>query len=150
MPEYRLSIRGPGLTANIDLGRAVKNLELAQRWLTAQVAGDCMEYVPFRNGGGGLRGSITYPKGLEGGVIEWNTPYAHYLYVGEVYVNPKYKRAGWQDNYGVWHGYKGPKVPSGRAIEYHTPGTGDHWYERAKAAHLGDWVNGVKRIVGAQ
>lgn len=126
---------------NIDMSRIEGNLERAQDALDQQVLNDCTEYVPFRQGA--LRGSghITEP-----GEIEWNTPYAHYQYMGEVYgPNIPITDAG-----GNITGYWSPKKknPTGKPLHYHEPGTGDHWCERAKKTHLREWTELVKREAG--
>lgn len=143
---YSIRLRGPDTELVLSSGRIDKNLRLAQKWLTQQVANDCDEFIPFRNGG--LRSSLTFPEGLEGGILEYNTPYAHYQYMGEVYVNPRYNASGYQTADGVWHGWKGPKVPSGRHLKYYEPNTGDHWFDKARQKYGNDWINGVRRIVG--
>ena len=129
---------------NISLARFRRNLPEAQRWLTSQVAADCTNFIPFRNGT--LRSSVMFPEGLDGGQIEWNTPYAHYMYEGEVYINPKHNASGFIGADGMWHGWKGKKVPSGKPLSYYTAGTGDHWFDRAYEAYGDSWIEGVKKI----
>jgi len=142
---HHIRVAGPyGGEVSLDLSRLARNITDAQIWLTTQVAADCTNFVPFQNGT--LRGSLTYPNGLDGGQLEWNTPYAHYLYEGEVYINPKYCASGFIGEDGLWHGWRGPKVPSGRPITYHTEGTGDHWFEKAKQEYGAEWIAGAKRI----
>lgn len=95
-----------------------------------------MPLVPFRQGA--LRSSIWYPDGLDGGEIEWNTPYAHYLYEGEIYgPNIPIK-----DGEGNLIGFFSPpkKEPTGRPLTYHTPGTTDHWFEVAREQHRQEWA----------
>ena len=58
-----------GTEININLSRFRRNLPEAQRWLTSQVAADCTNFIPFRNGT--LRSSVTFPEGLDGGQIEY-------------------------------------------------------------------------------
>ena len=129
------------LEINIDTGRIEKNLERAQDALDQKVLGDCTQYVPFRQGA--LRGSghITKP-----GEIEWNTPYAHYQYMGELY-GPNIPIG---DAEGNITGFWSPPVkhPEGRPLHYYEPGTGDHWFERAKKTHLNEWIHEVKKEVG--
>lgn len=132
---------GPGFSFDVDISRFAHNLDAAQRWLVMQVAADCLNFIPFQNGT--LRSSLTHPDEK---TIEWNTPYAHYQYMGEVYVNPKTGKSGYQDKDGIWHGWRGAKVPSGRPITYHTAGTGDHWFEKAAHSYGDEWIRGVKRI----
>lgn len=109
-----------------------------------QVVADCDPLIPFQQGA--LRNSVNYPQGIYGGEIEYNTPYAHYQYEGIVYgPNIPIRDAG--GNITGW--YSPPsKNPTGRPLTYHTAGTGDHWFEKAKAQHGDDWVRLVKRTAG--
>ena len=116
----------------------------AQKLLNMQVVADCDPLIPFQQGA--LRNSVNYPQGIYGGEIEYNTPYAHYMYEGEVYgPNIPIRDAG--GNITGW--FSPPKKhPTGRPLQYHTEGTGDHWFEKAKEQHGDDWVRLVKRTAG--
>lgn len=135
-----------GVVLDVDLSRFARHLAEAKTWLNTQIVADSSQFVPFRNGT--LRSSVTFPDGVDGDVIEWNTPYAHYQYEGVVYVNPKYGASGFIGKDGLWHGWRGAKVTTARRLNYHTRGTGDHWIQRAKEAYGESWVRGVKRIAG--
>lgn len=141
----KIRIHGAGTDINIDVTGLQRNLKAAQKWLTGQVASDCANYIPFRQGT--LRESICYPDGLEGGIIEWNTPYAHYMYQGIKYVNPNTGKSGYVGKDGMWHGWPGEKIPTSEKLNYYTEGTGDHWVDRAAADHLQDWIDGVIKIM---
>ena len=134
--------------ADIPVDALTERVKAADTWLAHEVAANASQFVPFRQGT--LRGSYLVGEDSQGMYVSWNTPYAHYLYEGEVYINPRYGRAGWQDEYGDWHGYKGAKVPSGRRIQYHTGGTGDHWVDRAEAAYAQHWTDGYAKIIGGK
>ena len=67
----------------LDTSRIDDNLLEAQKLLNMQVVADSAPFVPFRQGA--LRNSVRYPDGVYGGTIEYDTPYAHYLYKGIVY-----------------------------------------------------------------
>lgn len=132
----------------IDTKRIDKNLREAQKLLNEQIVADCDTLIPFQQGA--LRDSVNYPQGVYGGEIEWNTPYAHYQYMGEVY-GPNIPI---RDSSGNLTGYFSPpkkkKNPTGRPLHYHPEGTerGDHWFEKAKQQHKDDWVKLVKETVG--
>ena len=133
---------------NVDIelntSRLDENLKEAQRLLNMQVAADCDPLIPFR--GGALRGSLRYPEGIEGGVIEWNTPYAHYQYMGEVY-GPNIPIRDAEGNITGW--FSPPsKEPTGRPLTYQQPGTTSKWFEVAKEQHKEDWVRLVQETVG--
>ena len=125
----------------VDTKRIDSAIERAQNKLDERVLGDCTPYVAKL--GGHLRdvGHISEP-----GAIEWDTVYAHYQYTGEVY-GPNIPI---MDDYGNITGWWSPpnKYPTGRPLHYHEPGTGDHWFERAKQEHGQQWIDLVKREVG--
>ena len=95
----------------------------------------CEPYVPKKSGA--LRASMhAYPQ-----TVRWETPYAHYQYMGEVYGpnHPIIRQGtivGWYSTPGM------PKHPTGRELGipgewkgwrfgYTTPGTKHHWFEEA-------------------
>lgn len=119
-------------------------LRKAQQNLNMRIVADTDKYVPFKQGA--LRGSVRYPEGTAGGLIEYNTPYAHYLYEGEVY-GPNIPMFDIEHNL---IGFFSPpsKTPTGRPLAYHEPGTGDHWFEKSKQANLNNWIKVVKDAIG--
>lgn len=128
----------------IDTKRIDNNIRTAQRLLNEQIVADCDPLIPFQQGA--LRNSVNYPQGIYGGEIEYNTPYAHYQYEGIVY-GPNYPIRDAQGNITGW--YSPPKKnQTGRKLTYHTPGTTDHFFEKAKEQHGKEWVKLVKETVG--
>lgn len=126
----------------LDTGRLEKNIKEAQKKLNMQVAADCDIHIPFQQGA--LRGSIDYPHGIYGGEISWGgashgVPYAHYQYEGELYLT---------EDGRSWANKNERKFPTGIPLIQHTPGTSDHWFERAKEQNLNQWVDLVKRTAG--
>ena len=122
---------------HIDTSRIDNNIRNAQKVLNMQVVADCDEYIPMQQGA--LRGSVNYPDGIYGGEIAWNTPYAHYQYMGELYLTED----------GRSFAFRGErKYPTGLPLQQHHPGTADHWFDRAKQAHCEQWIDLVKREVG--
>lgn len=64
--------------------------------------------------------------------IEYNSRYAHYIYTGEVYVDPIYKVGGFYNSeYGWWSRPGVEKIPSRRSFaDFNTntnPNATDHW-----------------------
>ena len=106
----------------------------AQKKLDILVLKDCTSYVPFANGQLKSSGHI-----VEDGIIEWNTPYAHYMYMGELYLAA---------NGSSWARKYEKKYPSGERLNYHEQNTGAKWFEVAKQAHGAEWISTVKRIAG--
>lgn len=119
---------------HIDTKRIDDNLRRAQDMLDQKVLNDMMEYIPFQQGA--LRGATHI---IEPGLISTDTPYAHYQYAGELYL---------AENGSSWARKGEKKYPSGQSLHYNTPGTGDHWFERAKQTHGQEWVDLVKREAG--
>ena len=110
-------------------------------------ANTCMKhmdrFVPMEVIGihrGALRGSAHVEQNGEEMDIVYNTPYAHYMYEGKVYVDPLYKVAAFpirngkisfDPKDGEIEGFVSrknvTKIPTNRDLKYHTPGTGPHW-----------------------
>lgn len=121
----------------LDTERLEGNIREAQKKLNMQVAADCDTHIPFQQGA--LRGSQRYPQGIYGGELSWDTPYAHYQYEGELYLT----RDG-----RSWANKNEKKYPTGIPLVQHTPGTSDHWFEKAKEQNKEHWVDLVKRTAG--
>ena len=121
----------------MDTSRLDKNIREAQRKLNEQIVADCDTYVPFQQGA--LRGSVRFPEGLYGGQIEWDSPYAHYQYQGELYLT--------EDGRSYAHKNE-QKFPTGTPLEQHMSGTKEKWFEEAKLRNKEQWVNLVKRTAG--
>lgn len=142
----RINSHVGGVHIKLDTKRIDGNLKEAQKKLNMQIVADCEPYVPFRQGA--LRSSVRFPQGIDGGEIQYNTPYAHYLYIGEIY-GPNIPIKDAQGNIIGWQSPP-KKSPIGRRLQYHAPGTTDHWFEEAKRNHLRDWVQLVKRTAGEE
>lgn len=142
----RISTTIGNVGIRIDTQRLDRNLAEAQKLLNMQIAADCDPLIPFRQGA--LRNSINYPQGIYGGEIEWNTPYANYQYVGEVY-GPNIPRFDSEGHLIGWYSPKGKKKhPTGRKLEQHTDGTTAEWFEVAKKQHGKDWERLVRETAG--
>ncbi len=64
--------------------------------------------------------------------IWYKEPYAHYIYMGEKYVDPEYNVGGfYSSDFGWWSRPGIKKVPSGEMLQFKTSGTSDHWDEKA-------------------
>lgn len=114
-----------------------RRLKRAQAKLNLQIVADSDPFTPFDQGG--LRGSVRYPQGVAGNLIEYDTPYAHYQWEGIVYGPniPIYDDSG---NVTGWFSPPGKKKkPTGAVLQYHTKGTGDHWTDKAKEKHMKEW-----------
>lgn len=137
------------INIQISSDRIMRNVLKAQEYLDQQVLNDCEQYIPYRNDG--LRESGNTNTVVGSGVVQWKTPYAHYQYEGIKYVDPvSHASQSYVPNVGYRSRQYVRKVPSGEPLQYHTEGTGDHWFETAKAANGKEWIQNVKKIAGGK
>lgn len=125
------------INIRIDSKRIDDNIRNAQKLLNEQIIADCDPYIPLQQGA--LRNSAYYPDGVYGGEVAWNTPYAHYQYEGEKYLT---------EDGRSWANKGERKYPTGEPLVQHTPGTVDHWFDKAKEEHGEQWIELVKREAG--
>lgn len=107
-----------------------------QKVVDAAVIRESAQYAPYDEGI--LAGSANTSTEIGSGEVVYDTPYARYLWYGEVY-GPNIPIV---EN-GAVVGYWSPpeKHPTGRQIEYnpgHNHLAGSHWCERAMADHKDD------------
>lgn len=68
--------------------------------------------------------------------IVYQTPYAHYIYKGNLYIDPETLRgAMYSPTYGFWSRPGVSKIDSGKPLTYHTPGTGSYWDKKMWSAN---------------
>lgn len=111
-------------------------------------------YVPARNLV--LAQNVrVYVEG-DNGVVEYLSPYAHYQFIGELYVDPETGKGAFTDGEGNFWSRPGvAKVPSGRKLDYDTfrhPLATSHWDQAMKTARIDDlmqeyqeFINGGKK-----
>ena len=93
----------------------------------------CDPKVPFCTGT--LKHSAITASAIGDGMIVYATPYAHYLYYGEVY-GPNIPRFEGGELVGFFSPKGQPKHPTGRELHYRgEPMRGAFWFERMKADH---------------
>ena len=107
-----------------------------QKVVDSAVIRESTPYVPYDEGI--LAGSANTATEIGRGEVVYDTPYARYLWYGEVY-GPNIPIV---EN-GEIVGYRSPpeKYPTGRSLQYntdHNPLAGSHWCERAMADHKKD------------
>lgn len=103
------------------------------------------KYVP-----GGTKSHINQSAGLhtDGSGITYYSPDAHYLWNGKLYVDPKYKKgAFYSPDYGYWSRPGITKLPTEKALNYHTPGTGSHWEKLMWTSDGNTVVKNVEKYV---
>lgn len=119
-----------------------------QRFVDQEVIRACDDKVPFATGT--LKNSALLASDIGGGQIVYDTPYAHYLYMGEVYGPniPLYEA-------GEVAGFFSPpgraKQPTGRKLTYAgAPQRGAFWFARAMAEHQEAIVAGAAALAGGR
>ena len=140
------------LEANLDPNDLLHDYGLerggrVQRFIDQKVISDCRPYIPA-SPDRTLADSAQATTELGSGLVIWNMPYAHYQYMGIVYgPNFQVLIKGALE----WRSYKGrPKHPTDRELTYDTsqnPMAGPHWFERAKADHLTEWLDEARRVM---
>lgn len=121
-----------GCKLSLDTRKLMNRLGIEERGRVQRVVSEeilrlCDPYVPLSEGY--LRDTGHVENNSE---IVWNGPYAHYMYEGIVYEDPKLHCAGFKTENG-WRSRKNvQKVPTDREIQYNN-GTrrGAHWVDRA-------------------
>lgn len=139
---------------DIDLLHA-KNLETGGRVQTAidnAVISYSMPYCPWETGTLARSPYTASPPG--GGQVIYQTPYARYLYYGEIY-GPNIPV--FEDDTGVPTRFFSPpgqkKHPTGRPLSYKTdqnPQAGSFWFERMKADHLNDILEEARNVANGK
>lgn len=87
------------------------------------------------------------------GLVTVETPYAHYMNEGILYVDPITGKGAFHDPISgrYWSRPNTKKVPSSRKLNYNTqngPNRGAHFVERTINGHFNDILNEAKKEVG--
>ena len=124
-----------------------------QRYIDQTVIDFCQPYVPA-SPDRTLEFSAQVSTEIGSGTVVWNTPYAHYQYMGIVYgpnipiIDPETGVImGWFSPPGR------PKHPTDRELTYdksQNPMAGPHWVERMKADRLDELIEGAKRVMAGK
>jgi hypothetical protein len=99
------------------------------------------KYVPMD------KGDLRTRVDVQADRIIYESPYAHYQYVGKVYVMPNGKAGYYAPDYGWWSDKGVAKHKTNKKLTYKTPGTGKHWDKRMKSAEMKDIVKEVQTYV---
>lgn len=126
-----------GTNIQLNTARHDNNFKNAKKTLNMMIVADSTPFVPFQQGQ--LRSQVRYPQGIFGDEIEWYAPYAHYQYVGELYLT---------ESGQAWAEAGEKKQPADKPLQYHENGTSAEWFEKAKKENMQKWLNTVKRIEG--
>lgn len=110
-------------TSTIKVRLGIQNGGPAQSFLTNTCFKKMTKFVP-----GGTRSQLNQEVDIRTDKIIYFSPSAHYLFNGNLYVDPKTKKgAFYSPDYGFWSRPGETKINSGKKIVYHTVGTGAHW-----------------------
>lgn len=84
------------------------------------------------------------------GLVTVETPYAHYINEGILYVDPKTDKGAFHDPISgrFWSRPNTKKIPSSRKLNYHGgPNRGAHFVERTLTEHFDDILKEAKKGV---
>jgi len=84
------------------------------------------------------------------GLVTVETPYAHYMNKGILYVDPKTGKGAFHDPISgrFWSRPNTKKIPSSRKLNYHGgPNRGAHFVERTLTEHFDDILKEAKKGV---
>lgn len=80
--------------------------------------------------------------------IVYESPYAHYQYIGKKYVDPKTgKGAFYNENYGFWSRPKVAKIPTNEDLHYTKAGTGPYWDKKMVSVEMSEVDKEVEAYV---
>ena len=118
-----------------------------QRTIDQTVIDYCTPYVPA-SPDRTLEFSAQLSTEIGSGQVIWNTPYAHYQYMGIVY-GPNIPIIEDGILMGFFSPPGRPKQPTDRELTYdksQNPMAGSHWFERMKADRLKDILDEARRV----
>lgn len=128
-------------SADLSLDKFSKKFQKAQQDLGLVVLEDCKDYLPMRDGIL-VHNSYTEKGGRR---VVFGTPYARYLYMGKVMIDPV--------TGSPWAREGAKKVVTDRPIVFSKavhPNATDHWFDVAKERHCKYWMLVVKKAVGGK
>ena len=128
-----------------------------QRYIDQTVIDFCQPYVPA-SPDRTLEFSAQVSTEIGSGTVGWNTPYAHYQYMGIVYgpnipILMPLVNSGDSVLLGFFSPPGRPKHPTDRELTYdksQNPMAGPHWVERMKADRLDELIEGAKRVMAGK
>ena len=123
---------------------------LVQKVVDNAVIRWCMDYTPADTFT--LAKSPYAASDIGSGIIIYPGPYAHYMYMGEKYIDPVWRVGGFYgilpDKEGQWWSRRGvSKIPSGEPLKYTNPEAVSLWDVEAIERYGDDWVEVVRRVL---
>lgn len=87
----------------------------------------------------------TYPNKHS---IKYTSPYAHYMYMGKLYISPTLGVSGIPLKNDKWWSPKGEKkIPTNKKLKYHTSGTGAKWDKLMLQRRKNDLIKDVENYI---
>ena len=97
---------------------------------------------------GGTKGLLNQNVDIDTDKIIYKSPYAHYQYIGKLYIDPKYKKgAFYSEDYGYWSRPGVSKISTPTPLNYHTSGTGSFWDKKMWSSQGDKVVEEVQKFV---
>lgn len=134
MGAIKISVKLPNLS-NVK-GRMKNASGKAMHIMAIQMAKDTEPFVPMRTG------SLKNRTRVKEDEIIYPGPYAHYLYVGKLMVDPATGSA-WA-SYGTTKVYTEKPLNISKSVH---PQATDHWFEASKAINKDKWVRVAGRAI---
>ena len=125
-----------------------ERLNKAQMFIDSECMRLMAPYTPMRNGV--LMESVKLGTVIGSGELRYLSPYARYLYYGEIY-GPNIPIYEGEQLVGFFSPPGQKKHPTGRGMSYDTtvhPKAGKLWFERMKADHKDEILDGAAKIAG--
>lgn len=128
--------------------RGLKPGGKVQKFIDSEVIRLCDPKVPFATGV--LKHSAITASVIGQGMVVYATPYARYLYYGQVY-GPNIPRYEAGELAGFWSPPGKKKHHTGRKLTYNgAPERGAFWFERMKAERGDDIIQGAAALAGGR
>lgn len=145
--KYNARLDLDGLQDALE-ARGLKPGGKVQKFIDSEVIRLCDPKVPFATGV--LKHSAITASVIGQGMVVYATPYARYLYYGQVY-GPNIPRYEAGELAGFWSPPGKKKHPTGRKLTYNgAPERGALWFERMKAERGDDIIRGAAALAGGR
>lgn len=145
--KYNARLDLDGLQDSLE-ARGLKPDGKVQKFIDSEVIRLCDPKVPFATGV--LKHSAITASVIGQGMVVYATPYARYLYYGQVY-GPNIPRYEAGELAGFWSPPGKKKHPTGRKLTYNgAPERGALWFERMKAERGDDIIRGAAALAGGR
>lgn len=145
--KYNARLDLDGLQDALE-ARGLKPGGKVQKFIDSEVIRLCDPKVPFATGV--LKHSAITASVIGQGMVVYSTPYARYLYYGQVY-GPNIPRYEAGELAGFWSPPGKKKHPTGRKLTYNgAPERGALWFERMKAERGDDIIRGAAALAGGR